>query len=79
MNTTSVQAVGPRLLTLTPNKTYATPENAVKAVLKKFGDRTDLTSLDYFIHTHTDGRFFPVFVGTRAVEAMMHFHFNVVA
>lgn len=67
---------------LTPTKTYATRENAIKAVEKKFGPRMTADNgenLFYFVHTHTDGRFFPVFVGERAVQAMVHFHFNVVA
>ncbi len=64
---------------LTPNKTYATRENAIKAVQKKFGDREFDKNCWYFIHTHTDGRFFPVFVGERAIQAGVHFSFNVVA
>lgn len=69
-------------LELTPNKTYATRENAIKAVEKKYGANEPLfgaANLHYFIHTHTDGRFFPVFVGERALAAMVHFHFNVIA
>lgn len=72
-----------RYVELTGNKTYATRENAVKAVDKfmaalpdkgaRFEDQT------YFVHTGADGRFFPVFVGERAIQAMLHFHFNVVA
>lgn len=68
-----------RLTELTPNKTYATRDNAIKAVEKKFGQRTDMAQCNYFIHTHTDGRFFPVFIGERALQALVHFHFNVVA
>lgn len=71
------------LVTLTPVKTYATRENAIKAVEKKgfadtvkVGDQTHL--LRYIIYTHTDGRFFPVFLGQAAVMAGVHFHFNVV-
>lgn len=64
-----------RLITLEANKTYATPENAVKAVEKKnFPD-----NLRYIIHQSADGRFFPVFLGEAAIQAMVHFHFNVVA
>lgn len=65
-----------KLINLEPNKTYATRENAVKAVEKKFGGE-QYAHLTYIIHTHTDGRFFPVFLGERAVQAMVHFHFNV--
>jgi len=68
------------LINLEPNKTYATRENAVKAVEKKFpSSEKQFDQLTYFIHTHTDGRFFPVFIGERALHAMVHFHFNVVA
>lgn len=69
------------LINLTPNKTYKTRENAIKAV-EKFMEGKDhaiYESQTYFIHTHEDGRFFPVFVGERAVQAMLHFHFNVIA
>lgn len=75
----------PRLVTITPGKTYATPENAVKAV-DKFcegaeGQRLEnFNNLSYFIHREeSTGRYFPVFIGERACHAMMHFHFNVVA
>lgn len=66
------------LIELTPTKTYATRENAIKAVEKKFGDRQFRLNQLYFIATHTDGRFFPVFIGERAVQEMIHFSFNVV-
>ena len=71
-----------KLITLTPNKTYASVENAIKAVEKKypipgFSDEANLT---YFIQREeTTGRYFPVFIGERAIRAMVHFHFNVVA
>lgn len=66
------------LMNLQPSNTYATRENAIKAVEKKFGG-AEYSHLTYFINQHTDGRFFPVFIGERAVRAMVHFHFNVVA
>lgn len=75
----------PRHINITPNKTYATPENAVKAVDKfcsKFeGQRlNEVNNLNYFIHREeSTGRYFPVFIGERALHAMMHFHFNCVA
>ncbi len=65
-----------RFYEITPNKTYATLENAKKAADKKFGSFDNLT---YFVQRTDDGRFFPVFVGERALQAMVHFHFNVVA
>lgn len=67
-----------------PVKTYATRENAIKAVEKKFGkldqpsDNPSFKEQRFFIMTHTDGRFFPVFVGMQAIQAGVHFHFNVI-
>lgn len=66
------------LIELTPTRTYATRENAQKAVEKKFAGRQFRMNQLYFIATHTDGRFFPVFIGERAVQEMIHFSFNVV-
>ena len=71
------------LLELTPVKTYATRANAIKAVEKVgFADTVRVGGQDhnlrYFIATHTDGRFFPVVLGEAAVQAGVHFHFNVV-
>lgn len=60
------------LITLEPTNTYATRENAIKAADKKF------SHLRYIIVTHTDGRFFPVFLGEKAIQAGAHFHFCVV-
>lgn len=66
-----------KLITLTPNKTYATEANAIKAVEKRFPE-SDNDGLRYIIHRSPDGRFYPVFVGTSAVHAGVHFHFHVV-
>jgi hypothetical protein len=71
-----------RCIDITPNRTYATRANAIKAVEKMFGDRMTASNdenLHFFIHTTPEGRFFPVFFGERALRAMMHTHFNVVA
>lgn len=67
-----------KLIVLNPNKTYASEVNAVKAVLRKYPD-VDGCRLTYFIQRIHDNRFFPVFIGERAIQAMAHFHFNVVA
>lgn len=71
-----------QIFNIEPIKTYATRENAIKAVEKKgFADTVPHfknLALRYFIMTHTDGRFFPVFVGEAAVQAGVHFHFNVI-
>jgi hypothetical protein len=67
---------------INPVKTYATRENAIKAVEKKgFADEVchggQVHQLRYIIMTHTDGRFFPLFLGETAIQAGAHFHFNV--
>lgn len=67
----------PRFIDLTASKTYASKANAIKAVEKKFGDRDDMKHLRYFIYTDDNGRFFPIFLGEAAIQAMVHFHFSV--
>lgn len=77
--TTITRGTGPRLVTLTPNRTYASAENAVKAVLKVFpADAEYYNNLTYILQRTADGRFFPVFVGERALQAMAHMHFNCI-
>lgn len=66
-----------KLITLTPSKTYATAANAIKAVEKVFPSADD-DVLRYIIQRTEDGRYFPVFIGTRAVDRCVHFHFHVV-
>jgi hypothetical protein len=66
-----------KLVTLEANRTYATPLNAIKAVEKRFPPSGN-DGLWYFIQTTRDGRYFPVFVGESAVQAGVHFHFNVI-
>lgn len=66
-----------KLIILTPNRTYATEANAIKAVEKRFPE-SDNDGLRYIIMRTADGRFYPVFVGTSAVLARVHFHFHVV-
>ena len=58
------------LVQLTPTKTYATVANAIKAVEKKYPSS---------VLTHSDGRFFPVFIGVGAMQWGVHFSFNIVA
>lgn len=60
-----------------PVRTYATHANAVKAVEKKF-PASENDGLRYFIMTNEEGRYFPVFIGVKAMDAGVHFHFNVV-
>jgi hypothetical protein len=68
-----------QLIEITPSKTYATRANAIKAVEKAIGHYEYERAQTYFIATHTDGRFFPVFIGERALHGLIHFKFNVVA
>jgi hypothetical protein len=69
-------------ITLTPVKTYKTADNAHAAVAKKFPAEVEHPScgpLRYIVMQHTDGRFFPVFIGINACQYGVHFHFNVLA
>ena len=66
-----------KLITLNSNKTYATEANAIKAVEKRFPESDD-DGLRYIIMRTSDGRFYPVFIGTSAVHAGVLFHFHVV-
>ena len=72
-----------RFTKLDPIKTYATRENAVKAVQKAFGERMTANNngenLQFILGTNAKGRFFPVFIGERAISAGIHFHFCVAA
>lgn len=65
-----------RFIKLEPNKTYATEANAIKAVEKKFPEAGN-DGLRYFIQWTPEGRCFPVFVGEKALQHGVHFHFNV--
>ncbi len=64
-----------KLFNLTPSKSYATEANAIKAFEKIFADE----DVRYFIARTADGeRFFPVAIGQKAIDACVHFHFNVI-
>jgi hypothetical protein len=77
--TESTYDIAHALFELTPVRTYKTRENAIKAVTNFYGERKFDRRQSYFIATHSDGRFFPVFVGERAIQAGVHFKFNVIA
>ena len=62
-----------KLVKLEAAKTYATEANAIKAFESKFAGR----DVRYIIMKTDDGRFFPVGLGEKALQAMVHFHFNV--
>lgn len=66
-------------ITITPNKTYKTRETAIAAVDKLFAKLNHSNDiLRYTILQWTDGRYYPVFIGIKAAEHNIHFHFNVV-
>jgi hypothetical protein len=66
------------LLEMTPAKTYATRDNAIKAVEKAFVNRqTRDEKIEFVVVANAEGRFFPMFLGERAIRAGMHFHFCV--
>ena len=67
-----------KCINIQPTKTYATAENAQRAVDKKIVN-PELADLRYMVVQHADGRFYPLFVGMEALNAGIHFHFNVVA
>lgn len=68
-----------REIKVVPNKTYATRDNAIKAVEKRYPwDEKNPDQLRYLILTTEDGRYYPVFVGDAAVQAGTHFHFCTV-
>lgn len=61
-------------------KTYASRENCIKAVEKVFGaNQPHFGSADvqWLIAVNAEGRFFPVFIGERAIQKMVHFTFPV--
>lgn len=67
-----------RHLTLEPVRTYASEINAIKAALKVYPDSIPANEGLRFITMQTpEGRWYPVFIGQKAVERMVHFHFNV--
>lgn len=64
-----------RLVELQATKTYATKANAIKAV-EKANIKEDFR---YIIYTdEATGRFYPVFLGEKCIQAGIHFKFHVV-
>ena len=58
-------------LKLNPSKTYATKANAIKAVDKWSADPQ--SRLTYVLVQNDEGRWFPIFIGERALQAGAHF------
>lgn len=64
---------------VTPNKSYATIENARMAVQKAgFSDLRHFYIQEPISESKHSGRWFPVFVGESAAARGVHFSFNVV-
>jgi len=61
---------------LTPNKTYASAENARKAIAK-YPRVAENQNLRYLMMQTPEGRFYPVFLGERAIQDGVHFLFSV--
>lgn len=67
------------LFEIEPVKTYKTKANAIKAVEKVYPDAFKFNeNVRYIINIHTDGRFYPVFIGQMALTYGAHYHFNVI-
>ena len=64
-------------LILKLTKTYATEASVVKAVEKHYPAANE-DGLRYLIMPTKDGRFYPIFVGNKAVECQVFRHFHVV-
>lgn len=65
-----------------PNKTYATRENAIRAVEKVYGENKAYwpsADLHYVIMATAEGRWFPLFIGERALQHQVFRHFAVMA
>jgi|1185.fasta_scaffold387490_2 hypothetical protein len=70
------------LCKLEASKTYATRENAIKAVQKVYGPNNDhfgSADVRYVVLQNDEGRWFPLFIGTSALDNCVHFRFNVAA
>jgi hypothetical protein len=69
-----------KLIKLETTKTYATEQNAIKAVENFLGDRKDFKGNEfrYMVLKTEDNRYYPAFLGEAAVQAGIHFRFHVV-
>jgi hypothetical protein len=62
---------------LAPTKTYATRENARKAVEKNLPAEL-IAELRWVIIPNDEGRFYPLFIGEKPCHYGVHFHFCVI-
>lgn len=67
-----------RELKIEATKTYASEDNARKAIAK-YPAISDNDSLRYIIMRTADNRFFPLFLGETALQNGVHFVFNIAA
>ena len=65
-----------RLVKVESSRSYATEENAIKAVQKLFPDGIDESqSVRFMVLRNVEGRFIPLFMGQNAVRAGTHLLF----
>lgn len=57
-------------VTLIPSKTYATHANVRKAVEEFYKDA--VPRLHYIVVNNTAGRFYPIFIGSDAIQMGVH-------
>lgn len=60
-----------------PQKTYISPDNA-RAAIAKYPFIDENRELRYVILQNAQGRYFPAFLGDKAIQAGVHFHFAVI-
>lgn len=76
-NQTKVIKMSAQQIKLEFNKTYATEENAVRAVMKMYSQHE--AYLRFIVIPTQDGRFGVAFIGQSAIQNMVHFSgFNVI-
>ena len=64
-----------------PYKTYANKKNAIKAVEKIFSqkyNKVDTKDLRYIVVPNEEGRYYPIFIGHKALQLGIHFDFLVI-
>lgn len=82
LNRKDTEMTTAHLLQIEAPKDYASRENAIKAVTKKFGpnhEHAGSADVRYVVLQNEKGRWFPLFIGTSALDHMIHFHFNIAA
>lgn len=67
-----------REVEITPPKTYATKANMERA-LSKYPRITENADLTYLAIQNPEGRWYPIFLGERAIRAGVHFAGSCIA